>query len=336
MSDLPEKAPIKHEEIVQRSDTVDGLLDDAIGGIKSGGRLWNVGELAGSSADWNKVWRNAERNLKQEGASASSLEKRAQNFVLLDQLERLNKLPAGQRKEMLGSLLNAEANYDSFEKNWETVRGALRTGNLSIAVDVQRRLIGDLDRINPDALLFEFKSIENLSNQEKDAGMSDLLNKTLENARCSLAAPFIERARLASIMLADAKVYQAEKVLEEAMKTRIPPESMQSPYLRELRKNLFASLKNLKVENNLLELYDQNLARLDIDSKDGLVSKEELSKAASKSSDENLKALADFLEGKYKYLTRKHWSFLGNEGISRSDIVNYVNERSKRINDLKF
>ncbi len=336
MNDLPEKAPIKHEQIVQRSDTVDGLLDDTIGGVRSGGRLWSVSEFARSGADWSRVFANAQKSLKLEGVSGAAIEEKARNAVLLDQLARLNSFSEGQRKEMLGALLNTEKQYDLIEKNSEALRGALRTGNLDIAIEVQQRLVSDLDLINPKALVFEFESIENRRKQEHEPALLEFLDLSLENARCSLAAPFIERARLASILLAGGRVYQAEKILEQAMKTTIPSESMESPYLKELRRNTALSLRSLKVENNLLELYDQNLSRLDIDSKDGLVSKEELSKAASKDNDENLKSLADFLDSKYQYLTRKHWSFLGHDGISRSDIVNYVNERAKKINDLKL
>jgi hypothetical protein len=325
---------MKHEQIMQRSKTVDGLLDDALRGANQAARPWSISELAPASSSWVQIYQSAKQNLdaKQLGAAP---EKQIQNRVLHQQLDSLNKESAGDRKEMLGALIDNDKHFSSMEASASKVQEALLHAYYPAAIEIQQSIVANADKINSKALAFELDAMKHCKKGLQDESEKAALDKAIEESRSAMATPFIERARLASMLLADKKPFQAEKMLDEALKTQIPAESAESPFVKDLRKNAGDQLSRLRVENHLLEMYDANLSRLGISS-DGVLTTDKLKAARAKGGDDNFKALTEFLNDKYSYLTRKHWTLFGQDGIRRSDIIEFEKERSKNINDLKL
>lgn len=334
MSELPDVAPIRHEMKVERSHTVDGLFDDTIRGIGMGGRPVSLGEnIPEPSSDWNKLYTSVKQTLQERERSADSADPTG-TAALKEQLEGLNRLRPSERNTMLSSLLTNEKSLSTMEEAANKTREALRAGYMPAVIEQQYEVVKAGDSLSSKAILFELDSLRHL--QEKQGKGSDSLGNAIEETRQAMAAPFIERARLATFLNKDQKPYQAEKMLGEALSVQIPPEALNSQMVRDLRKNASEELNKLRVQNNLVDLFDKNLSRLDIANKDGIVTEDEIKSARASSKDENFKVLADFLSDNYKDLSGRHWSFFGKAGITRSDILDYAKERSRTINDLKL
>lgn len=334
MSDLPAKAPMKHEQMVEGSRTVDGLLDDTVRGITFGEHPWSITTVVPPSDTWQQFFHSARESSQKRSLPDRPVEERVQSRVLSAQLDELNKLPTQERKALVQALVENEERFSAIEKSSSKVRDALRAGYMPAVIETQQNVVSNADLINQRALAFEVQSIKKTASEEQDDSSKAILNGALEQARIFMAAPFIERARQSAFLSNDRKVFQAEKMLAEAVKTQIPAEAYASPFVIGLSKNAGKQLDRLKVENHLLESYNANLGKLQISSRDGEITQQELNSAMAKGGDSSFHALAEFLSDNYKYLTRKHFSLFGKEGIRRSDIVDYVKERSRNINDL--
>lgn len=336
MSELPDVTPIRHELKVERSHTVDGLFDDTIRGIGTVARPASLGEsISQPASDWNRLYTSVRQSLKERERSADSAETRTGTEVLEEQLDGLNRLNPRERGSLLGSLLTNEKSFSSMEEAANKTREALRAGYMPAVIEQQQLVVKAGDSLSSNALSFELASLRRL--QDKTGkGNGEVLDTAIEETRQAMAAPFIERARLATFLNKDQKPYQAERMLAESMNVQIPAEALNSQMVRDLRKSASEELNKLRVQNNLVELYDKNLSRLDIAGKDGIITEDEIKAARVTNKDENFRALADFLSENYKNLTRRHWSFFGKDGITRADILDYARERSRTINDLKL
>lgn len=336
MSEFPEKAPMQHEHIVERSRTVAGLFDDTIRGANRAERPWSVADLAPSfKSNWTRLYHDAKEAL-QNGALEHVPEKQAQNSVILLQLEKMNDMRAQERNDLLGRLLLNEQRFSLLEESAAKVQEALRVGYFPAVMEQQAKIIKTADAINQKTLSFELGTILAAGKKRVEGKQETALVTAAESVRTAMAAPFIERARMAAFMLSDKKPYQAERLLNEAMQAQIPADAMESNYVKELRKNASEQLYRLRVENHLVELYDANLSKLDFAPQDGVLTRAELEAASQKTQDENLLALTDFLCSNFNYLTRNQWSLFGKTGIRRADLVDYEKQRAKGINDLRL
>src|SRR5947209_6631220 len=112
MSDLPpEKPPMKHEQVMQRSKTVDGLLDDAVRGANQAARPWSIADLASSSSSWEQLYQSAKSALDQKSLLGAPAEKQTQNAVLSHQLELLDKASASEKKQLVSDLIDNEKHF---------------------------------------------------------------------------------------------------------------------------------------------------------------------------------------------------------------------------------
>lgn len=335
MSELPEKAPVKHEHIVERSSTVDGLFDDTIRGANKSEKPWTVTELNSFSGDsWNKFYSVAKQSLQSHAVKDDSAEQTARSLAMSQQLEALNR--SGDRAALIQKLIHNDGELGVMHESAGRVQNALRTGNLSAARELQNGVIKAADALNHNALSFELSCLKSARKKSGSPKVSAELDRSEEDLRVLMASAFVERVRQAAFLSAEKKPYQAEKMLQEAMHTQIPSQCMESGFVKDLQKNAGKQLSSLRVENNLLDLYDGNLAKFDITGKDGIVSLDQINAARSKSTDEGFTALADFLSSHYNYLVGKHFNIFGKDGIRRSDIVEYEKERSSKINDMKL
>jgi hypothetical protein len=336
MSDIPDKPPVKHEHIVKRSNTISGLVDDIMRGIKPADRPISVAGLTQSGGPWEKLYKTAAESLHQRSHLNPVPENQVQADVMSRQLEALNSLTPEKRKTLIGDLSANEKHFAELEACSNKVSEAMRAGYMPAVLEQQYLVIKGADALNQNALGFELRSIEEVRAKEKDETKKSILDRAVEDARTAMAAPFIERARLSAFLTNQTRVYQSEKTLAEALKLSIPTEALTSSFVADLKKNAAAQLSRLRIENHLLEQFDSNLARFELQAKDGAITQEELEAARIRGGDDNFRALTDFLSDNYKYLTGKHWSLFGKDGITRSDIIEYQKERDKKINDLKI
>lgn len=275
MSDLPDKPPMKHEHIIERSKTVDGLFDDTIRGA--------------------------------------------------------NK-PAHPRSVSVDN----EHKLSEMEKSAARVKDALSHGYFPGAIETQYEVIKCADALQKNALLSELEQLKDAHKKAGEESVRSSLDESIEDCRVALAAPFIERARLAAFLNSDKKPYQAEKMLAEAMKVQVPRVCMDSGFVRDLHKNAEEQLSKLHFENHLLELYDANLSKFGVAGSDPVLTQEALDAARAHAGNPEFLALVNYLSRNFKSLTKNHFTLFGKDGIKRSDIVNYEKERAKNINDLKL
>lgn len=320
---------------MQRSKTVGGLVDDCVRGIKSG-RPISAAQLTQSGISWKNFESIARETLHKHFSLNTHVEDQVKTAVLSRQLDELDKSDQDERKALIQHLLENEKLLAELDACSGKVSEALRAGYMPAVIEQQYKVISISDAIDSNTLLFELKTIAKTREHKADPTKSAILDQQLEDVRAALAVRFIERCRLSAFLQKDKKVYQAEKMLDEALKQQIPPEALKSPFVADLKSNATRQLARMHVENNLLEQFDYNLPKFGKKEKDGFITQEELKNALARGSDDSFRVFTQFLTDNYKYLTRKHWTIFSKEGITRSDIVDYEREREKNINDLKI
>jgi hypothetical protein len=168
----------------------------------------------------------------------------------------------------------------------------------------------------------------------KDSHIRAALVDALEETRWQLAAPFVERVRLAALFIEARKVFQAETALHTALQQSLGLETVQSEAIQVLRESALETLRSLKIQNNLLELFDANVAALDADN-DGAISKGDLVEGIRQHTHPDFQAFIAFLLDNYKQLTRHGQLQFNHAGITRNDVVRFVEQRSKEIRDFR-
>jgi hypothetical protein len=322
---------------MQRPRSLDQLLDATVLDIPVSNKPWSLTDFHPKSEDpWQKILSSAKEAITQSNAKPLPADKRAQMLTMTQQLYTLNSLSDAERKNLLQALLESEHQIAALEKSLEKVHEVMRYGLVREAIEKQHEVVSAADAISRKAILFEFDSLDKARKKNRDPAIDQTLSDELDDICATMSAPMIERVRLSALLNFNKNVYQAEKMLDEAMRTVLPSEAMQSAYVKELKGNAIERLAQLRVENHLLEVYDKNSGKLVISPKEKVISEDALKAAKAKSGDEDFRVLTEFLSNNFRYLTRKHWLFFGKSGITRADILDYVKERSKDINDLNL
>jgi hypothetical protein len=200
------------------------------------------------------------------------------------------------------------------------------------AINKQKDSVNLADSINGTGLQNEANSIRDAIAHNNDSKMTPVLNAELNEAKAVMAAPFMERVRLAALQLKNGSEVQAEETLTQALKAPVPAEAWSLQSLKNLRDDVTAQRDQLHAENNLLPLFNQSLAKLSIITGRQDITRSDFSAPCLK--DPQFGALTKFLSSHYDSLTKGHTMFQYNQGITRSDIENFVKERNKHLNDF--
>jgi hypothetical protein len=341
VTDFHDKPPIEQRQIVERSSTLQDLFDGERRGLKAEFKADVIPELSQHTSAFELAWKQNFGKLKDTlGSQLTSSDnqltpqKRAQIEVMFQQLDDLNEMQPGERVQLFKAFKDNSATMVQAQAASDKVQQAMKAGFMPAALDGQRAVVSLVSSLNQKATGSVIASTEKVLAREKDPAVKSVLEANLDDARSIIAAPFVEKARLGAFLLNDQKPYQAEKILDEALSAPVAGEGWKLKSNRDLRQNVKEQTLQLHVQNNLADLFDQNLGKLDPDH-DKHVDLNEL-KASQGKGDETFAALTKFLTDNYTYLTRHHWPIVSKAGISSDDIKDYVQERSKAINDLKL
>lgn len=339
MSDYQDKPQVEQRQMIERPSTLQDLFDSERRGLKPDFKAEVALELSQHTSEFESAWKQNFDKLKEAlGSQAPDArlapERRAQIEVVSQQLDDLNELKPGERVAMFKAFKDNSTKMAEVQAASDKVQMAMKAGYMPAAEDGQRDVVRLVSSLNQKATAAVIASTEKVLARENDPATKAVLEKSLDDARSIIAAPFIERARLGAFLLNDQKPYQAEVALNEALNVPVADEGWKLKSSSDLRQNVKEQILQLHVQNNLAELFDQNLDKFD-SSHDKRVDSDEL-KAAQGKGDETFAALTKFLTDNYAYLTRHHWPIVSKPGISGDDIKDYVQERSKQINDLKL
>lgn len=338
MSDFHDKPPLEQRQIVDRSVTFQDLFDSERRGIAPQFRAEVVSELGSHAGEFENAWRQNFTRLKDSLSAQKeghlTPDRRAQLEIMSQQLDDLNDMKPGERIALFKAFRDNSTHMAEARTASNAVREAITAGFLPAAESSQRKVIDAVGQLNPRATMAVIFSTEKVLARETDPEIKAALQRSLDDARSVLAAPFIEGARMGAILLNNKKPYQAEAALDNALAASVPGAGWQLQANRDLRQNVKEKTQELHVQNNLSDLFEKNLAVYG-STEDRHIDADELKAAAGKG-DENVNALTKFLTENYAYLTRHHWPIVSKPGISDDDIKAYVQERSRQINDLRL
>jgi hypothetical protein len=341
VSDFHDRPPTEQRQLVDRSSTLQDLFDSERRGQKPEFKADVSSELSQHTTEFEGAWRQNFGKLKDVlGSQLQSQEgqltpqRRAQIEVMSQQLDDLNDMKPGERVSMFKAFKDNSTRLAEAQAASDRVQQAMKAGFMPAAEDCQRDVVRLVSSLNQKATVAVIASTEKVLAREDSPEVKAVLESSLDDARSIIAAPFIERARLGAFLLNDQKPYQAEKVLEEALNVPVAGDGWKLRSNRDLRQNVKEQTLQLHVQNNLAELFEQNIGKLD-PSNHKRVDSAELTAAQGKG-DETFVALTKFLTDNYTYLTRHHWPIVSKPGITSADIKDYVQERSKQMNDLKL
>ena|GEM_PF-3214470 len=340
MVDFHDRPPTEHRQIVDRAQTLQDLFDSERRGLVPQFRSEVASELGAHANEFESAWKQNFSKLKdslhiQQGGNISA-DRRAQLEVMAQQLDDLNEMNPAERGLLFKGFKDNSTRMVEARSASAGVQEAIRAGALGPAEANQKKVLQAVDQLNPRATCAVIASTEKVLSRENNPEVKAALQRNLDDARAILAAPFIEGARLGAILLQQNKPYQAERALGTALtaSVSVPNVAWQLQDNKDLRQNVREKTEELHVQNNLSDLFEQNLSRYG-SSGDRHIDASEL-KAAAGQGDASFLALTKFLTDNYAYLTRHHWPIVSKQGISDDDIKAYVQERSKQINDIKL
>lgn len=314
----------------RRPETVDALFTATMIGIKDTMPKNVSSLLSDGGQNWSGSYERVKEQLDKQ-STAGDTKTAANARVMMEQLEKLNNMPATERTAYLRSLSSADQKTDGLNSNQDDVKSKLMYSK-GEAINKQKDSVNLADSINGTGLQNEANSIRDAIAHNNDSKMTPVLNAELNEAKAVMAAPFMERVRLAALQLKNGSEVQAEETLTQALKAPVPAEAWSLQSLKNLRDDVTAQRDQLHAENNLLPLFNQSLAKLSIITGRQDITRSDFSAPCLK--DPQFGALTKFLSSHYDSLTKGHTMFQYNQGITRSDIENFVKERNKHLNDF--
>jgi len=199
---------------------------------------------------------------------------------------------------------------------------------------MQCEVVRTVDRLDYEVFRTGEHMFAQAMHKVKDSRIRETLGDALEETRWQLAAPFVERVRLAAMFLEGRKAFQAEAALNAAMVQSLGLETLQSESIQLLRQSAQETQTLLKIQNNLLSTFDANLSDLDHDN-DGALSRGDLNEAYKHHTHPEFRAFISFLQDNYRMLTRDGHLQFNHAGITRSDIIRYTDQRNKEVRDFR-
>jgi len=317
-------------EMQRRPETVDALFTATMIGIKDT-MPKNVSSLVGDGGqNWSGSYEKVKDQLEKQSTTGDT-KAAAIAKVMMEQLDKLNSMPAAERSTYLRNLSSADQKLAGLNNNQDDVKANLMYSK-GEAISKQKDSVNLADGINVAALQYETSSVKDAIAHNSDSKVTPLLNEELNQTRAAMAAPFTERVRLAALQLKNGSEVQAEETLTQALKAPVPAEAWSLQSLKLLRDDVTAQRDELHAENNLLPLFNQTLAKLSVITGRQDITRSDFSAPCLK--DPQFGALSKFLSSNYDSLTKGHNMFQYNQGITRSDIEKFVNERNRRLNDF--
>jgi hypothetical protein len=248
----------------------------------------------------------------------------ANGKVTLEELKRLDTMNENERMRMLRKLSANTVAVSDAKSLFKSVSQAASDLNLKDAITTQNQLITKVDHISYEGSNFEMSCAREVIAAEKDDAIKQELSHILNLYQLMLAAPFIERIRLAVLHQQNNSPFQAERELGKAMAIPIPKEA--ATLVAKLRQCAHSELLSLTAENRAKE----NSVGAKVVANKNTTIKEELNTTAVQNNSDSFPALIRFLEKNYDYLTT-HFGRSNKRGITSGAISENEAGRSKEV-----
>jgi len=210
------------------------------------------------------------------------------------------------------------------------VRDLFQIRSLSLAEGAQNEVIRLSDSLDLKSLSDGAKKVLKQRGTVSDTAAQKSLDAAFAGFSLAAASPFIERARLGAIQLRQGREGAAEETFADALKQKVPDESLNVPSVRQLRQAVVDRHEELKVKRTLPEVFAANLDWIDSGQKDNRLSMQELNTAASSGKGSiTSKTLVNYLMSNFENIDR------GITGIDAEDIRRHW-EESKTTDLNKF
>jgi len=288
--------------------------------------------------DWSKTFAAAKGTLASELSSSlksHDIRRSAQLKIAAQELQTLSESAPDARYSLIEGLRQNDKKFVQLKADAFAVYKTADPFGRSIQVsENQRTVITDVDHIDAKPLQLELRSIDTVIGAETDPKLKVQLEQQRTDVLSTMAAPFVERCRMAALRDTSRDPIQEELDLNEAMQTvaTIPAEAWQLESNRQFHDDMTKELKELHVYNNLPEIFDANLAKLDLIDHDGVVTRAEL-KTAEDKHDPSLTPLINVLYDYYNQLTDKNPP-ASKDGITSAGVKAFTEGHLKLPNDV--
>lgn len=264
-----------------------------------------------------------------ERSQPLSPERESDIDLTLLRVQQLQSMPTAEREDWLATASHQAKLFDQLGQASQQVHKQALSGFAPALIDNQKQVVALTDKLDLPFLAAEAGNIRTALSQAQSPAMQAHLSLRLEEARWQLAAPFVERARLASFLLNNKRPYESERTLELALSQDIPAEALASPTLAGLRSDAVKRLAELKTENRLVTNFNTHLPAIDLD-QDGQVSQSEV-QSAKTSASEGIRHLANFLDKHYGYRSGQPGT---SGGITPADILSFARRRAANLLEI--
>jgi len=294
-----------------------------------------IGTLSNVSAiNWSRTYGSARDALAKElslSLKSADAPRSAQLEIAAQELQFLNESPTNVRYALIQGLRHNDETYEQLRPHALAVYKSCAPDRINVFVaEDQDKVVKDVDSIDPKALQLELRSIDKVLAGETDAKITLQLESKKVDLLSAMAAPFVERCRNGAIQEFLTQGGFEERDMKDAMQklASVPAEAWKLESNRKFRDDMTSEYNKVHVLNNLQEMFDANLPKLDLIDHNGAVNKAELKMAADKH-DPALAPLISVLSDSYETLTESHWQPFSKDGITSADVKSFVDKRQQ-------
>ena len=184
---------------------------------------------------------------------------------------------------MIGLCLESNLGKESVSKEQDLMRN-IRNGqsmvaefvvssNLASAEIEQRTVVNNADQIPQDVTALKLACADELLENTSNKSERESLESFKENIFDQMTLPFTERIKLASILMEQNKLAEAERTLKEATRVELNPNA-QSPTIDRLRKYAFTRAFELELSRLMPTFVSSNFNTIDSNNNQFLSRKE--------------------------------------------------------------
>ena len=197
------------------------------------------------------------------------------------------------------------------------------SSNLQSAEIEQRKIVENVDRLPKNVAELRLSCVDELLENTTEIEEKDKLETFRDTVLKQLALPFTERIKLASILMEENKLAEAESTLKEATRIKLNPE-VESEETNRLRKFAYTKAFELELSRLMPTFVSSNFGRIDTNN-NNFLSQSELTKELSSRQYSGVeKGILQFIIQNFDSIkTSVNDQYFFERAISRSDVNSY-------------